>query len=194
MEIHSLEAYREECIAALHAVDLEAVEAVVKALITIRDSGRTVFVAGNGGSAATASHMATDLMLGSELVDPPLRVFALTDNQAIITATGNDVDFDQIFARQIARLAQPGDLLLVVSASGNSVNIVAGIEIAKAQGVSTVAFTGFDGGQIAKIVDLVVHVQTRKGAYGPVEDVHLSINHMITERLKAYAQNERVTS
>ena len=177
--------------AALRAVDLEAVEAVVQALISIRDSGRTVYVAGNGGSAATASHMATDLMLGSQLVDPPLRVVALTDNQSIITATGNDLDYDQVFSRQIARLAQPRDLLIVVSASGNSGNIVAGVETARVQGVVTVAFTGFDGGQIANLVDLLVHVPTRLGAYGPVEDAHLAINHMITERLKAHAQNER---
>ena len=189
-----LQAYRDECIAALHAVDLEAVEAVVQALIAIRNSGRTVFVAGNGGSAATASHMATDLMLGSQLVDPPLRVVALTDNQSIITATGNDLDYEQIFSRQIARLAQTGDLLIVVSASGNSGNIVAGVETAKAHGVTTVAFTGFDGGQIANLVDLLVHVPTRVGAYGPVEDAHLAINHMITERLKTYAENERRTS
>ncbi len=194
MKTDSLQAYRDECIAALLAVDLEAVEAVVQALMSVRYSGRTVFIAGNGGSAATASHMANDLMLGSQLVDPPLRVVALTDNQSIITATGNDLDYDQIFSRQIARLAQPRDLLIVVSASGNSGNIVAGVETARVQGVITVAFTGFDGGQIANLVDLLVHVPTRIGAYGPVEDAHLAINHMITERLKTYAQNERRTS
>ena len=99
MKTDSLQAYRDECIAALLAVDLEAVEAVVQALMSVRYSGRTVFIAGNGGSAATASHMANDLMLGSQLVDPPLRVVALTDTQSIITATGHDLDFDQIFSR-----------------------------------------------------------------------------------------------
>ena len=157
---------------------------MVDALLAVREAGRTVFIVGNGGSAATASHMATDLMLGSLLVDPPLRVIALTDNQAIITATGNDVDFVQVFARQLSRLAKPGDLLLVVSASGNSPNILVCVDTAKAMNLTTVGFTGFDGGKLATLVDLLVHVPTRTGAYGPVEDAHLAVNHMITEQLK----------
>lgn len=194
MTTQSLQDYRDECIAALNAVDLEDVAAVAEALLTARDSGHTVFIAGNGGSAATASHMATDLMLGSQLVDPPLRVIALTDNQAILTATGNDLDFNQVFARQLSRLAQPGDLLITVSASGNSPNILACIDTAKAMNLTTIGFTGFDGGELATLVDLLVHVPTRKGAYGPVEDVHLAVNHMITERLKEAATSQGTTS
>jgi len=190
MAMHSMQSYRDECIAALNAVDLAAVASVANALLAARDSGHTVFIAGNGGSAATASHMATDLMLGSQLVDPPLRVIALTDNQAIITATGNDLDFDQIFARHLSRLAQPGDLLITVSASGNSPNILACIDVAKTLKLTTIGFTGFDGGRLATVVDLLVHVPTRKGAYGPVEDVHLAINHMITEWLKGHATGQ----
>ncbi len=180
----SMVAYRNECIAALNSVDLDAVESVVKALLDARGRGFTVFVAGNGGSAATASHMATDLMLGSGLVDPPLRVIALADNQAIITATGNDLDFDSIFSRQLMHLAKPRDVFIAVSASGNSPNVLACVKAAKELGVTTIAFTGFDGGQLATMVDLLVHVPTRQGAYGPVEDVHLMVNHMITEQLK----------
>jgi len=184
MAVRAARAYLDECIAALNSVNLEAVLAVTEALLSARRGGHTVFIAGNGGSAATASHMATDLMLGSQLVDPPLRVIALTDNQAIITATGNDLNFDQIFARQLSRLAQPGDLLITVSASGNSPNILACIDTAKAMNVTTIGFTGFDGGKLATVVDLLIHVPTRMGAYGPVEDVHLAVNHMITEQLK----------
>ena len=84
-----MQLYRDECIAALNSVDLNAVESVTQTLLEARGRGANVFVIGNGGSAATASHMATDLMMGSGLVDPPLRVIALTDNQAIITATGS---------------------------------------------------------------------------------------------------------
>ena len=180
----ALLAYREECVAALNSVDLDAVESVSNALLEARDRGSHIFVVGNGGSAATASHMATDLMLGSGLVDPPLRVIALTDNQAIITATGNDVSFDQVFSRQLIHLAQRGDILITVSASGNSPNVVACVNAAKKVGLTTIAFTGFDGGRLAAMVDLLVHVPTRIGAYGPVEDAHLMINHMITEQLK----------
>ena len=177
-------AYREECIAALNSVDLDAVESVSNALLQARDRGSRIFVVGNGGSAATASHMATDLMLGSGLVDPPLRVVALTDNQAIITATGNDISFDQVFSRQLIHLAERGDILMAVSASGNSPNVLACVDAAKELGLTTIAFTGFDGGRLANMVDVLVHVPTRIGAYGPVEDVHLMVNHMITEQLK----------
>ena len=180
----ALVSYREECVAALNSVDLDAVESVSNALLEARDLGSHIFVVGNGGSAATASHMATDLMLGSGLVDPPLRVIALTDNQAIITATGNDVSFDQVFSRQLIHLAQRGDILITVSASGNSPNVVACVNAAKKVGLTTIAFTGFDGGRLAAMVDFLVHVPTRIGAYGPVEDAHLMINHMITEQLK----------
>ena len=175
---------RNECIAALNSIDLDAVESVTRALLDARGRGSSVFVVGNGGSAATASHMATDLMLGSGLVDPPLRVIALTDNQAIVTATGNDLGFNHVFSRQLNHLARPQDLLIAVSASGNSPNVLACVEAAKELELTTVAFTGFDGGRLATMVDLLVHVPTRQGAYGPVEDVHLMVNHMITEQLK----------
>jgi D-sedoheptulose 7-phosphate isomerase len=184
MSNEGLRAYRTECIEALHAIDLEVVEAVVSILLAARDSGRMVFIAGNGGSAATASHMATDLMFGSQLVDPGLRVIALTDNQAIITATGNDLEFDQIFTRQLTKLAQPGDVLIAISASGNSPNVLSCVVAAKAMNLTTIGFTGFDGGTLASLVDLSIHVPTRLGAYGPTEDVHLAVNHMITEQLK----------
>ena len=188
MSFDDLMAYRIECIAALNSVDLESVSSVVDALLQVRARGSNVYVVGNGGSAATASHMATDLMLGSGLADPPLRVIALTDNQSIITATGNDVGFVHVFSRQLRHLGKSKDLLIAVSASGNSPNVLSCVEAAKELGVTTVAFTGFDGGQLATMVDLLVHVPTRQGAYGPVEDVHLMVNHMITERLKVFKE------
>ncbi len=179
--------YRTECIAAFEAVDLEAVQAVVTALLDVRQRGGTVFVAGNGGSAATASHMSTDLMLGSKLQDPPLRVISLADNQAIITATGNDLGFEEIFARQLQGCGRSGDALLTVSASGNSPNIIRAALVAKDLGVLNIGFTGFTGGKLRDLVDICVHVPTRVGAYGAVEDVHLAINHMVTEGLKLAA-------
>ena len=175
---------------ALKSVDLQAVESVVNALLVVRLQGGTLFVAGNGGSASTASHIATDFMLGSRLSKPPLRVVSLSDNVATITATGNDRDFKLIFARQLSKLAYPEDLLLVVSASGNSPNILECVAAAKAIGLTTIGFTGFDGGELARQVDLLVHVPTRIGAYGAVEDAHLAINHMITVQLQRIAEGE----
>lgn len=189
MTTAALEGYRDECIAALNSVDLEVVSSVVDVLLAARRTGHTVFIAGNGGSAATSSHMATDLMLGSQLSNPSLRVIALTDNQAIITATGNDLRFDEVFSRQVSKLAVEGDCLIAITASGNSPNIVRCIDVAKELGVTTIGFTGFDGGKVSGLVDLNVHVPTRIGAYGVVEDAHLAINHMITESLKAISNS-----
>jgi len=184
MSVSSLKVYVAEILSAIDSVDLETVKSVAEELLSARERGSSVFIVGNGGSAATASHMATDLMLGSGLSDPPLRVIALTDNQAIVTATGNDVGFDHVFSRQLRHLARPLDVLVSVSASGNSPNVLACVRAATELGLTTIALTGFDGGKLATMVDLLVHVQTQQGAYGPVEDVHLIINHMITEQLK----------
>jgi len=185
-----LSGYRSEVIKALSAIDLYSVGCVLEALLATRSRGSTVFVVGNGGSAATASHIATDFMLGSGLSNPPLRVISLADNMASITATGNDLDFKQIFSRQLSKLANPEDVLLAVSASGNSPNIVECVAAAKDLGLLTVGFTGFDGGELARRVDLLVHVPTRVGAYGTVEDAHLMVNHMITEQLQRIAAEE----
>ena len=176
--------YKLECVAALESVDLDAVQSVVEALLKAREIGGTVFVAGNGGSAATASHMATDLMLGSQLRNPSLRVISIVDNQAVITATGNDLGFEEIFARQLRSLARDGDILISVSASGNSPDIIRAAVVAKELGMLNIGLTGFTGGKLRDLVDICVHVPTRVGAYGPVEDVHLAVNHMITEALK----------
>jgi D-sedoheptulose 7-phosphate isomerase len=190
MDSNALEAYLGECIAALRSIDLTTVAEATAVLLSVRRSGGTVYVAGNGGSAATAAHMATDLMLSSQLEDPPLRVVSLADSQSSLTATGNDVGFDQAFARQFSRLGRQGDLLLLVSASGNSPNILACAESAKAMGIAIIGFTGFDGGKLSKLADINIHAQTRVGAYGPVEDAHLAVNHMITEQLKSVARFE----
>lgn len=190
MVTHVFQAYRDECVEALNAVKLDDVLKVSEVLFAARETGRSIFIVGNGGSAATASHMATDLMFGSQLTDPPLRVIALTDNQAIITATGNDLNYSQVFARQLSALARQGDVIIAVSASGNSPNILSCIDTAKKLKMITIGFTGFDGGRLAKIVDFPVHVATRNGAYGPVEDAHLAINHMIVEWLREQAINQ----
>ena len=112
--------YRDETIALLGKIDITAVSSAVRALRSARERSATVYVAGNGGSATTASHMVTDLMFGRGLPEPGLRVIGLADNQAVITATANDVSYDEVFARQLRRLAGPGDVLILVSASGNS--------------------------------------------------------------------------
>ena len=182
-DVVHLERYREELIGLLAAVNLSKVADAVGVLRSARERGATIYVAGNGGSATTASHMVTDLMFGRELPEPGLRVFGLADNQAVITATANDVSYDAVFARQLRRLAGPGDVLILFSASGNSPNVVRAAEVAREMDVTVIGLTGFDGGSLAGLSKVSVHVPSPPDAYGPVEDVHLIVNHMLVAAL-----------
>ena len=178
-----LERYRGQVADLLAVIDLTAVSAAAKALRSARERSATVYIAGNGGSATTASHMVTDLMFGRGLPEPGLRVIGLADNQAVITATANDVSYDEVFARQLRRLARPGDGLILDSASGNSPNVVRAAEVAREMEVTIIGLTGFDGGRLAGLSDVSVHVPSPPDAYGPVEDVHLIVNHMLVAAL-----------
>lgn len=181
--------YREEVISLLSDLDIDVIALAADTLREAREHGRTVFIGGNGGSATTASHMVTDLMFGRGLPQPGLRVVGLADNQAVITATGNDVSFDAIFARQLRQLAHPQDILILISASGNSPNILKAAREGRGLGLTVIGLTGFDGGELAQLSDVSLHVASRPGAYGPVEDVHLVINHLLVEMLALEAKD-----
>lgn len=168
---------------ALEAFDFLPLEELFEFLGEVRESRATVFVIGNGGSASTASHFANDWMLGTEIARPPLRVLSLTDNVPALTSTGNDQSFSRVFTRQLEFLSESSDLLIAISASGNSPNILDAISFAKSIGMKSVGLTGFNGGQLSKVVDLSVHVPTQLGDYGVVEDVHLAIGHVMKELL-----------
>jgi D-sedoheptulose 7-phosphate isomerase len=149
-------------------------------LTDARDHGRNVFFIGNGGSASTAGHFANDLSMGTRSWTKPLRATSLCDNVSIITALGNDFSYAEIFVRQLQIHMRRGDVVVAISASGNSPNVVRAIEFANSnQGIS-VGITGFDGGQLAKLARIVVHVPTNAGEYGPAEDVHLILDHLVT--------------
>jgi len=152
-------------------------------LLKARSRGATVLLAGNGGSASTVNHYAIDWMLGSEIENPPLRVVSLSESVSSVTATGNDKAFEKVFSRQVERLGTAGDLLVLVSASGNSVNLIEAAETAKQLGVFVVAITGFSGGKLKGLADLSVHVSTQTGDYGVAEDLHLALGHMVKELL-----------
>ncbi len=182
--------YKNQIISALNAVDENTIQIIVQNILNIRKNGKTIFVAGNGGSSATSSHLATDLMFGSKLVNPALKVISLNDNNAIITATGNDIGFEKIFSRQLENLGQNEDLAILISASGNSPNVLECIAICKSKNIKTIGLTGFDGGMLSKLVDLSLHIPTELGMYGVVEDIHLIISHIITEHLKLQSVSE----
>ena len=139
---------------------------------------RQIFVIGNGGSASTASHIATDLGKGTSLPGVRrFRVISLTDNVSTMTAWSNDVCYEDVFLEQLKNLVNPGDLVIAISASGNSENIVRAVRHAKDIGCKTIGWAGFGGGKLQQLADVSVVVDSHE--YGPVEDVHLILNHIL---------------
>jgi D-sedoheptulose 7-phosphate isomerase len=167
----------------IRQLDLCCVEQIMKTLETARHAGRRVFVFGNGGSAATASHLACDL--GKGTVQPGLprfQVVSLSDSIAVITAYANDMGCESMFAEPLISLAQSGDVAIALSVSGNSPNVVRAMEAARVSGLVTVGLTGCDGGRLATLVD--IHLNIPSTSYGQVEDLHLAVCHAICEMLK----------
>jgi D-sedoheptulose 7-phosphate isomerase len=170
--------YLSELTAAIQAVDNDAVSAWINRLTQARSEGATIFVAGNGGSAATASHFATDIGKGASYGKPQrFRVVALTDSMSTITAYANDVGFDVVFAEQLRNLGKPGDVLVTISGSGSSPNIIAVIEAAKELGMDVIALTGFQGGTSGPMAD--IHVNVPSDHMGRIEDVHMALCHTV---------------
>jgi D-sedoheptulose 7-phosphate isomerase len=176
----------------LDRLPLKPIDEIIRVIEQARDEGRQIFVIGNGGSAATASHMMNDLCKGTlghkgDAPWPRLRVIALTDNVSLMTAWANDTDFNHIFSEPLKNLAQRGDVLVAISASGNSPNIIAAVEAAKQIGVTVLGLAGFTGGKLSKMADVSLVVPS--DGYGPVEDIHMILDHIITsylyEKLKA---------
>lgn len=169
----------------LDRVDLREVDRAIALLEQARTRGATIFIIGNGGSASTASHFATDLSFGvRKQGGPAYRALSLTDNAALITAAANDLGYDTVFVEQLKSLMVAGDLVVAISASGNSPNVVRAVEYARSHGAETIGFTGFDGGRLRQIVTRAVHVDAPVGEYGPVEDLHLILEHLMTAFLR----------
>jgi D-sedoheptulose 7-phosphate isomerase len=163
----------------------EEVMALSIAINEVRETDSTVYLAGNGGSASTASHFATDIGIGSINRANPVRSVSLCDNSAAITAIANDMDYSSIFAQQLKLLGRKGDLLIAISASGNSENLLKAVGVASELGIQSHSLTGFDGGKLRQLtLGRNIHVETPKGAYGLVEDAHLAICHVITECIR----------
>lgn len=147
-------------------------------------NNKNIWLIGNGGSAATAEHFEIDLMyVKSALSNGCIRITALTSNSAVITAIANDLGFKYIFSSQLERKAAEGDLCVIISASGSSENLIEAVKVCKLKQVKTLGLLGFDGGALLKLVDSSLHVLTETGAYGMVEDIHLSICHQISKLL-----------
>ena len=172
-------------------IPFEEVTRFVDLLLESRAKKQTVFFIGNGGSAATASHFANDIGIGTRCDEDPFQVMALTDNQAMITAIANDFGYDYIFTKQLVGQMKKGDVLVAISASGNSPNIINAVEMAKSMGNKVVGLTGFDGGKLKEHSDIKIHIQTQKGEYGPVEDAHMFIDHLVGSYLNRKVVEDR---
>lgn len=156
---------------------------VINILHDARMEGRQVFIMGNGGSASTATHFVCDLAKNTRHEGlPHFRVIGLTDNMAIFSAYANDEGYDQVFSQQLANLIKPNDIVIGISASGNSANVLNGIDEAKKHQAKTIAFTGFSGGRLGPMVDINIHVDSNIIEH--VEDIHLMLEHMIVKTLK----------
>jgi D-sedoheptulose 7-phosphate isomerase len=182
-----VEDYLTELKKALDRLDIKKVEQAIEMLMEAYREGRRVFILGNGGSAATASHMACDLGKGtlSRVYDKKerrFRVMSLTDNVSLLTAFANDLSFDDIFIQQLRNLLEKDDLLIVLSGSGSSSNVIRAVKYAQECRTKTIGFLGFKtGGKLAKLVDCPIIIQSNR--YGPIEDAHLVLDHIITSWL-----------
>jgi D-sedoheptulose 7-phosphate isomerase len=167
----------------LSQVPIDRLEAALDLLLDARLAARRVYVMGNGGSASTAAHFVCDLQKTATIPDQaPLRTYSLTDNTALVTAWANDTQYENVFAEQISALVDPGDVVIAISVSGNSPNVVAGLAAAAQRGARTIALVGCDGGAAGQLADVTVHIPSYD--YGLVEDVHSALGHAMTAAVR----------
>ena len=173
-------------------VSHEEIEKVINVLFDAYQKNQQIFIMGNGGSASLASHFATDLGKGTlnRCYEDKKRfkVISLTDNVAILTAYANDLNFEDCFAQQLRNLVIPKDIVLAITGSGNSKNVLKAIDYASKSNAITIGFTGFDGGKLKSIVDYSINVPSQN--YGIIEDIHTNLTHLISLRLSELKQND----
>ncbi len=170
--------YKSKLIRAFDTVDLDAVARAIEILTEARDNGRHVFTCGNGGSASTASHFVCDMVKGASFNrDVRFRIMALTDSLPTITAYSNDVSYECVFVEQLKNFAERGDVVIAISGSGNSPNVLRAVEYANSIGCQTIGLTGRDGGKLGQASQLQIRVA--EPHMGRIEDVHLIVTHML---------------
>ena len=168
----------------LKALSEKSIADIADVIYKAYQNNKQVIIMGNGGSASTASHFARDLRIGSAVKGKPrVRATSLTDNVAMITSLANDINYNSIFKEQLVGQLDKGDVVIGISASGNSPNVLEAMKYAREAGAITIALTGFDGGKLKGLADKAIIVTSRD--YGQVEDIHLSLDHIITCLVKA---------
>ena len=178
MSLEFIRDYLDELDATLRALPHEQIAGIIDAIRDVRDRDAQVFVVGNGGSAATASHFAVDLGKGASLnAERRFRVLSLTDNVPWITALGNDLSYEDVFVEQLKNYARPGDLLLAISGSGNSENVLRAVRYANSIGCRTIGLAGFAGGKLREQAQECLVVNSDH--MGRIEDGHFVVQHLI---------------
>ena len=181
MEI--VDAYIDELKLTLDRLSGEVIEEVLEVLHAARLENRQVFILGNGGRASTASHFVCDLGKNTRVPGiPNFRVMGLTDNMALFSELANDEGYEHVFAQQLGNYLQPDDVVIGISTSGNSPNVINAVKFANALGAHTIGLTGFTSGELGDMVDIALHVSSHSIEH--VEDIHLILEHLITKALR----------
>jgi D-sedoheptulose 7-phosphate isomerase len=181
-----IDKYRSDVSLTLGKLPTDKIAEVVDVLAQARQNGNRVFIFGNGGSATTASHFASDLSKGA-IADgkPRIKAFALNDNVPMMTAWANDTAYENIFAEQVENCVDAGDVVVGISCSGNSPNVLKGVKAARAKGATVIGFVGCDGGKLIDLVNVAIAVPCTQ--IEQVEDIHLLLEHVITTCLREAA-------
>jgi D-sedoheptulose 7-phosphate isomerase len=189
VNMNQVQKYVEELKGVLDQLAAEPIQATIDLLHHARLTGKQIFIMGNGGSASTASHFVCDLAKNTRKDGwSHFKVIGLSDNVAIMTAYANDEGYENVFAQQLANLVQAGDVVIGISTSGNSPNVLRAVEVANRARATSVGFTGFDAGQLGGMVDIHVHVPS--DCIEQVEDIHLMLEHLITKALREMTRSE----
>lgn len=178
--------YRARTVEQWEALDLDALARVARVVEDAQRSGRFVWVCGNGGSAATSAHVGCDFgKTASRKGAKPLKCVSLSDNTAFMTAIGNDLSFDETFSRQLENVVAAGDVVILITGSGNSPNLLRAAAVARARGAKVVGLLGFDGGKLKSRCDESLLIPSDQ--YGVIEDLHMAVAHILTFYLKQKA-------
>ena len=180
----TLSSYLAELTQVLGRLDGTSFDALVAEIQRVHREDKVIYTCGNGGSASTASHMINDLVKAPADASGcrPLRAIGLSDCLPLMTALANDIEYAQMFAQQLRAYGRPGDLLLAISGSGNSPNIIEAVKVAKEIGITVAGFSGYEGGKLREMADIKLHVPCK--CMAQVEDAHLILEHALVEVLK----------
>lgn len=187
--LNAIQSYLDRLCTLLQQLPVGDIQRVIECLLDACQRGRTIYIMGNGGSAATASHMANDLSKGTFVPGAPrFKAMALTDNVPLMTAWANDKDYASIFFEQLVPLVQSGDVVIGISGSGNSENVLRAIRLAREKGATTIGFTGYNGGKLAYLVD--INVLASGAEMEMAEDIHMVLDHLVCSTLRSLLKEQ----